>query len=418
MPGDASALHLLALIDLGERKADEAIAHLRRCLEIRPEFPEAWSTLGRALLRLTRPGEALAAQERAVALAPQNPEILGNLGNALKALNRPAEAVAVYERARALRPEMGDLAYNEGLARLLLGDFRRGWELYEYRWSRRNAPPPRPVAGPLWLGREPLQGRSLVVPSEQGLGDTLQFVRYLPPLLARGAVVTLVVQRALKEFLDGQWPSVDVRDWTKPVPAGDAHCPLLSLPRAFATELATIPPAPYLRPPAAKTARWRQSLALRPGPKVGFVWAGGPGHQNDFQRSIPLSVFRECFRGIPGNFYGLQKDIRPSDQAVLPATPELTNLSGQIGNFADTAAIVANLDLVVAVDTAVAHLAGALGTPTWLLLPFAPDWRWLLGRRDSPWYPAMVLFRQPAPGDWTSVLAEVRRLLAGVGKTQ
>jgi hypothetical protein len=221
--------------------------------------------------------------------------------------------------------------------------------------------------------------------------------------------VHLEVQPSLQTLLSEQSLAKTVSAKGDSLPMTDWQCPLLSLPGAFATTLESIPaPRAYLKAPAKKAAEWRQELAAKKGPKIGLVWSGNPTHQNDRHRSIPLAAFRRIFRGQAGNFFSLQRDVRPGDAAALAALPELSDLGPRLHDFAETAAIVANLDLVITVDTAAAHLAGAMGTKTWLLLPYAPDWRWLLERKDSPWYASLRLFRQPTSGAWGPVLEEVR----------
>jgi ADP-heptose:LPS heptosyltransferase len=246
------------------------------------------------------------------------------------------------------------------------------------------------------------------------LGDTLQFVRYLPLLSARGAAVHLEVQAPLRTLLAGQVPATKVWVRGEELPETDFHCPLLSLPGAFGTGLDSIPgPRSYLAAPAERAAAWGRDLDAAGTPKVGLVWAGSRAHRADRHRSIPLAAFQRVFRGLPARFFSLQKDAREGEAFALAAWPEVTDLAGRLADFAETAAVIARLDLVVTVDTAVAHLAGALGAETWLLLPFSPDWRWLLGREDSPWYASLRLFRQPAPGSWGPVLERVRAELGG-----
>ena len=419
-PGNARVLHLLGLCRLAQGRPAEGVDLLRRCLEARPDFPEALTNLGRGLCALDRVEEAIGAHERALRLDPGMAEAHGNLGNALKALHRLDEALAAYGRALALRPDSADLRYNVGLTQLTAGNLAQGWSGYEHRLGRPNAPRVGLADIPPWRGEAPLAGRSILVHAEQGMGDTLQFVRFLPSLTASGAQVRLVVQPALQGFLAGQLEAGVV--WAKgdPLPRFDFQCPLMSLPLALGTTLESIPCAhgPYLRAPVDGAALWKRRLAGRAGPKVGLAWSGNPAHENDGRRSIPLAVFQGILAGTRGDFFGLQVDPRPEDAAVLAGLPQVTDLSPRIRDFRDTAAIVANLDLVITVDTAVAHLAAALGVPTWILVAHAPDWRWMLGREDSPWYPSVRLFRQPGAGDWRSVVGRVRAQLRGLSATE
>ena len=408
-PGNATVLHLLGVIRLATGRIGESVVLFRRCLSLRPQFPEALTNLGRALLALNKPLEALEAHERALTINPRLAEIHGNLGNTLKFLHRTDEAIDSYRRALEIWPDSADLKYNIALVYLLKGDLLRGWEGYESRWDRKKSSGRRPLSQPRWQGKSSLEGKSLFVYAEQGLGDTLQFARYVPLLTGQGAAVRLEVQPSLKALLSAQFPGTIVSAKGELVPPFDLHCPLLSLPGAWGTELDSIPGAvPYLRAPADRAAEWRRRLAEKKGLNIGLTWSGSAAHQSDRHRSIPLAVFSEAFCDLTANFYSLQKEARPGDAAALASLTSVTDLGPQLQDFSDTAAVVANLDLVITVDTAVAHLAGALGVRTWLLLPFAPDWRWLLDRRDSPWYPSIRLYRQSVPGDWNPILKDLR----------
>ena len=271
--------------------------------------------------------------------------------------------------------------------------------------------PLRKLPQPLWTG-EDLAGKTILLHHEQGLGDTIQFMRYAPLVAARGARIVLELQPALVRLAAGFQGTMEIVAAGSPLPPFDFHCPLLSLPERFATDLATIPVAiPYLVPETEATARWRRQLAPGAGLKIGLVWAGNPAHQDDRKRSLPLERLMPLLK-VPGlRWFSLQVGERAGDIARLPGGM-ITDLSQNLTDLAETAAAIANLDLVVAVDTSVVHLAGALGRPVWVLLPFAPDWRWMLGRDDSPWYPSLRLFRQKRPDDWDAVVAKVRRALA------
>jgi hypothetical protein len=294
--------------------------------------------------------------------------------------------------------------------RLAMGDFATGWQKYEWRWHHKSLDlPRRGLKQPLWLGRENLFGRTILLHAEQGLGDTIQFARYAPLVARRGATVMLDVPPPLEALLASLRDVTLVRSHALPLPVFDYQCPLPSLPLALGTMLETIPAeVPYLSPPADRVEKWRALIGNDTPPRIGLAWAGCPAHKNDRNRSIPLALLRPLL-GTPGGapaprFFALQKELREADRPILEAAPALTQLADQIDDFADTAAIIALLDLVITVDTSVAHLAGALGKPVWILLPFAADWRWMIQRSDSPWYPSARLFRQPAIGDWQSVV--------------
>jgi tetratricopeptide (TPR) repeat protein len=389
---------------------EEAVAAYRKAIALRPAMAGAHNHLGNSLKALGHLNEAASAFERTIAASPQHAEAWNNLANTLCDLKQFERADAAYARARAAQPDAADIKYNEAFAHLLRGDYRRGWEHFDCRSAMRKGAGPRSFSPPRWTGSSPLQGKSLLVYAEQGLGDTLQFIRYVRILRrVQAANILLEVQPGLKGLLSGLPDAGRIFGQGEKLPDFDFHCPLMSLPRIFGTQLDSIPDSvPYLTPPADQAARWRAALAKSARPRVGLVWAGNPRHPQDRFRSIPLSLLLPAIRDLPGSFFVLQKDLRPGDRELIAAAPELTDLSAQLADFTDTAAIVAALDLVVTVDTAVAHLAGSLAVPTWLLLPFAPDWRWLLERTDSPWYPTFKLFRPPAVGDWRAVLAQVR----------
>jgi hypothetical protein len=292
------------------------------------------------------------------------------------------------------------------LALLATGDYRGGFAEYEWRWKRSGAPPRGNFGRPLWRGEYPLQHRTILLHAEQGLGDTIQFVRYAPPLVRSGAKVILKVHQQLTtlfsrlEGCDSVIPFGDAR------PAYDVHCPLGSLPLAFKTVPAGVPAEiPYLSADSGRVARWRPRLESHRRPWVGLVWAGNVDHPNDRNRSVPLAKLRPLWEGDV-RVVSLQRDLRAGDAEMLATSPVL-HLGGALADFDDTAAVLALCDLVVTVDTSVAHLAAAMGRPVWILLPYFSDWRWTAAAGSSPWYPAARLFRQPRPGDWDSVVARV-----------
>jgi hypothetical protein len=296
---------------------------------------------------------------------------------------------------------------------LRLGDFATGWREYEWRWEEKPWKGAKPrFARPEWLGAEPLAGKTLLLYNEQGLGDTLQFCRYAKRAAESGANVVLVVQPQLRSLLAGLEGTTRVLERRSELPAFDCHCPLPSAPLAFKTGLDTIPAdIPYIRSDPALVGAWRERLGAKTRPRVGVAWSGNPGHLNDRNRSVALAQMLPL-ASEEGEWVSLQKDTRAADARVLASRSDIRHFGEALGDFADTAALVEHMDVVVTVDTSVAHLAGAMGKPTWILLPFNPDWRWLLDREDSPWYPTARLFRQPAIGDWASVIARVRDELA------
>jgi hypothetical protein len=401
-----------ACLELG--RTDEALAGFDDVLAKNPSHVGALVNRGNTLLRFNRPAEAILSYDKALAAMPGHPQILTNRGHALRRLDRPLEALADFEAALVKGPEFPEAHFEAAMTRLTLGDFDAGWKAYEWRWktgafaSRR-----RQLRAPLWLGDAPVTGKTILLHAEQGFGDTIQFIRYAPLLAGRGAKVVCEVQPELQSLLS-RFEGIDIIAKGEPLPPFDLHCPLLSLPLAFGTKPGTIPTSvPYLVPPAERLAHWRDRLP--PGaPRAGFVWSGSSSHKNDGNRSIPLARLAALFADPPLACFSLQCELRDADSEVLRGLPKLVHLGDELRDFADTAAVISLLDIVVAVDTSVAHLAGALGKPVVILLPYAADFRWMRGRDDSPWYPTAKLFRQPAFGDWDSVIArlggELRRL--------
>lgn len=397
-----------ALRSLG--RLDEAVDALKRALVLDPSLGDAPANLGAVLHAAARYEEALPWLWRAHRLRPDHQETVVNLGTVLRDLRRFADAEACFRHALAHRP--GDAGAHLALAvsRLVQGDLPGGWEAFEWRWRR--------FPGQPWSG-EPLAGRTLLLHAEQGFGDTIQFARYAPLAAERGGRVLLEVPRPLVRLLKQSLPeAVRVIPKTDSPPHHDLHCPLMSLPRAFGTALDSIPAAlPYLRADPEDAAAWRERLAGPPGLRVGLVWAGNPNHRNDRNRSLPPDRLAPL-AAVPGlRLIGLQTgDAR--NALPSPLRDRVEDVMDAVRDFADTAALLANLDLVIAVDTAIVHLAGALGRPAWVLLPYAPDWRWLLGRADTPWYPSLRLFRQPRPGDWSAVAGTVAALLRAVKRPE
>ena len=392
----------------------EALASADRVIALKPEHSRAWNNQGNALLKLARHDEAMAAYRKALTLDPGYGECFYNYGIALQVVGRVAEALAYFEKALALRPDLTDIRFNEGLARLLLGDLKRGLEIYEGRFDKtEQAPQRRKFDQPLWTGGG-LAGKTILVHAEQGHGDTIQFVRYVPLLARAGATVLLEVQQSLTALL-AEVEGVarifgrDQAGRSETLPAFDTHQYLVSLAHIMGTELHSIPTEiPYIRPPADRLELWRKRLPPADGLRVGLTWAGNPEVKSDARRSVGLPLFAPLV-SVPGiTFVSLHREVRPEHAATLRALPQIVHFGEQLRDFADTAALIAELDLVISSDTAVAHLAGAMGKPLWLLTMLSPDWRWLLQREDSPWYPTAKLYRQPRVGDWASVLDRVR----------
>jgi tetratricopeptide (TPR) repeat protein len=388
---------------------EEAVGQYDAVLAVHPTHAETHCNRGNALASLGRYADAIAAYDRALANRPGYVKALTNRGIALQTLGRHQEALAEFGKVLAIDKGHADAHHNEALTLLTLGDYRRGFAAYEWRWQRTGMPARRRSLGkPLWLGEYPLGRKTILLHAEQGLGDTIQFVRYAPLLAKTGATVLIEVQPELTDLLARVAGVSGVVASGAPLPAFDVHCPMGSLPHALKTEPATIPAdSPYLKASAERIAKWRERIERLPSPRVAIAWSGRAGHANDRNRSIALARLEPLLALEGASFVSIQRELRAEDGETLARTPRLTHVGGDLDDFDDTAAVVSLVDLVISVDTSVVHLAAALGRPTWILLPFWPDWRWMLDRADSPWYPTARLFRQSAPGGWDSVLAQV-----------
>ncbi len=446
-PNHPPTLFNLAHAQLQARRFADGAATLVACLQITPNFAGAHVNLANALFRLglvedaigaaaiavrLAPGdvdallchaailhhsgaheEAIGLYRRVLARAPEHAGALSSLGNSLRSVGRLDESLDAHDRAMRLAPDDATFGFNRALALLTAGRYEEGWRDYELRW-RRPIDRPRFAALP-WRGQD-IAGQTILLHADQGLGDTLQFVRYVPMVAARGARIVLEVQGCLVRLLRAQ-PHLGASDIVasgERLPHFDVHCPLMSLPHAFGTILETVPACvPYLHADAARTAAWRARLP-QDRLLVGLVWAGSPhrdefeAHLRDRRRSLPV----DCLAGLAHltgvQFVSLQKDATPPAIKGLP----IIDAMAEVTDFADTAAVAAALDLIISVDTSCAHLAGAMGLPVWMLSRYDACWRWLRGRNDSPWYPTMRLYRQPTPWSWPDVIAQVRMDLA------
>lgn len=446
-PGHAPATNNLGIIRHAQGRLDEACALYRRAIDIDPQNADAVTNLGVALQALGQIEEArttlLAARKLAPAAAaialnlgnlelgvgaveaaealyrealtldPDSAPAQVNLGRALKEQGRVAEALSACVRARTMAPGLAAAHWNEGLCRLLLGDFKRGWPGFLWRWAA-AAVPPHGLDLPEWDGTL-LRGRHLLVHAEQGLGDTIQFIRFVP-LLARfePASVTVMVQPGLIDLV-ASLPGIDRVIGPQAAPAGvDLRVPLLDLPGWFGLGAADFAVGvPYLHADTTAAARWKAALDGAPGRRIGVVWKGRADHANDRNRSMRLDDLLPLAATPGTRWFSLQRETSADEEAALAAAG-IEALGPRFTDMADTAAALAALDLVISVDTSIAHLAGALGRPVWVMLPAVPDWRWLLNRADSPWYPAARLFRQPQRGDWKSVVGALGAALSSL----
>src|SRR5262249_16533461 len=350
----------------------------------------------------------LVSYDQAIALKSDFADAFCNRAAALHKMKRLDEALASYDQAIALKPDYADGYRNRALARLLMGRYHEGWKDNEWRWEAKDFPSRRPnINVPTWQG-ENLKGRHLLVFSEQGLGDAIQFVRYLSLLTERQCKITLLASAKLVPLLRLSSEQIEIVSELSGVENFDFQIPLMSLALAFNTRLETIPSkTPYLFASPDRVNVCPNRLAKSQVLRVGIGWAGNPIFAGDKSRSIGLPRLAPLLSVPRVQFISLQKDLRSGDEELLRQHPQVIHLGDRLDDFSDTAAVMSLLDLTISVDTAPAHLAGALGRPVWVLLPYVPDWRWLLDRDDSPWYPSARLFRQPAAGDWDSVVAKV-----------
>jgi tetratricopeptide (TPR) repeat protein len=409
----------VAYYDLGvalaaSKQFDEAIDAYRQAVQLNPRDEWAWNNLGNTYMLAGRLPEAIEAVREAIRLKPDWGEAYCNLGGVLISQGEIESAAEVFELALKKAPQHPVVHYNHGVLLLLRGDYERGWGEYEWRWKCAEVHVPTRFDSPPWRG-EPLEGKTILLHAEQGLGDTIQFSRYVPMVAERGGQVFLCVQPEAVSLLKTLPGVRQIAQSPKQMPACQVHCYLMDLPLALGTRVETIPKAsPYLYPDPSRREKWGRKLPAGRDLKVGLAWAGRPTHVSDSLRSMKLSQFGPLSTVSGVAFFSLQKGAG-SEQAIAPPVGmNWIDLVSEINDLADTAALISHLDLVITVDSAVAHLAGALGKPVWILTRFAPDWRWMLKREDSPWYPTARLFRQAAPGDWATVVEQVCRELAGL----
>ncbi|MGA2402195.1 MAG: tetratricopeptide repeat-containing glycosyltransferase family protein [Syntrophobacteraceae bacterium] len=388
---------------------DDAVYTYNLALEIYVnDIVDVLNRRGNSLLYLDRPEEALESYNRALELAPRKSSLLFNRANVLQKLARMDEALESYDRALSCKPDLAEAKMEKSHCRLATGDFQKGLPEYESRWETAQLKSLKSGSSkPLWLGEENLAGKIILLWAEQGFGDTIQFLRYVP-LAAQTAGLTILrvpaVLRSLAQTLDCP---VSIITFGDALPPHDFNCPLMSLPLAFGTTLESIPAdVPYLSAKPDQVEKWRNQLGPRIRPRIGLVWAGRRREPVNRTRDMGLEVF-DPLRRLDVEIISLQKEIPDQDRNVIESMPQITCLGEKLSDFADTAALIENLDMVISVDTVVAHLAGALGKPVWIMLRHSGEWRWLVGRSDSPWYPTARIFRQKTPGDWAGVVSDV-----------
>lgn len=448
VPSFAQAHYNLGLVQQELKEFDQALKSYDRAIELKPDYAEAWCNKGAALQSLGLMDEAIKCYQQAIGFQPQYADAHCNLGVALleckqfnasiasftqainikpdfalayfnrgvayKELNQLNSAIADYTATARLDPQHAEAFWNASLALLTGGDYKNGLILYEWRWRRAGfAGLQRNFDKPLWLGKEPIAGKTILLHCEQGLGDAIQFVRYVGLLKSAQARIVLEAPASLMRLFQTLKDVDQLVMRGELLPEFDVHCPLLSLPLAFKTEINTIPlSGKYIDANQGKVSGWAARLGAKTKPRIGLIWSGSVGHQNDANRSISL---KDLLPVLDNRFeyVCLQKEIRPSDLAFLESAP-IQVLAQEIEDFEDTAALCELMDLIIGVDTSVAHLAGALGRPTWILLPFAPDWRWLLNRSNSPWYRSVKLYRQDDAREWGNVFNALRADLKNI----
>lgn len=395
------------------KRYEDALLSFDQAIAAKPDYAEAHNSRGDVLACLKRYDQALSSFDQALRLRADLAGAHNNRGAVLRLLRRYDEALASFDQALRLQPDYAEARWNKALLDLALGRYEEGWALFEWRWRIADFKPGlRHFTQALWLGDAALAGKTILLWAEQGLGDALQFCRYAAQVKALGARVVVEVAPPLVAVVSTLDPELQVVPAGQPLPDFDLQCPLMSLPHALKTTLEHMPPAgAYLHAEAAKVLQWRDRLGPRDKPRVGLVWSGSIHHKNDSSRSIALRELAPLL-GEPYEFHSLQIEYRADDAACLQETPAVIRHEADLHDFSDTAALLANLDIVVCVDTSVAHLAAAMGRPTLVLLAYESDYRWLLDRSDSPWYDSVHLLRQTQSGQWAPVIAQAREELA------
>ncbi|MBF0168374.1 MAG: glycosyltransferase family protein [Alphaproteobacteria bacterium] len=406
LPQHGGAALLMGLCALALGRHQEAVAWLDSCKDKVPEDGQRLAALGLARKGAGDLRGAIEALAVAASLMPLKAEVRVNLANLLQDCGEFEESLSIYRQAAALEPDNAQLRYNLGMTLLTLGRFEEGWTEAEWRWKAAGLDLERvDFQAPAWHGEE-MGGRTLLLWAEQGLGDTIMFCRYVPMLAAKGIKILLQAPRILHPLLTSLKGLSGLYAEGDPLPPFDAHAPLLAVPGRMKTCLETIPgEAPYLHPPKDRQDFWRQELAGLEGLKAGLVWRGNPNHPNDVNRSLSPALLTPLLNIKGIDWMAIQPEVGAEAPPIANAGPRLTD-------WGDTAGLLANLDLVIAVDTSTAHLAGALARPCWLLLPALPDWRWMEKRTDSPWYPTMTLFRQESLGDWEGAVSRLGEALS------
>ena len=410
-PHQVEILTTLGILLLQQGRSEAGFQHIKKSLSLNPNQPAALYNMAVELQRLTRLDDALSCYNQALKLDPKDINSLLNRGNTLKDLKHYQDAIASFKSALALQPNIPSAHWNKAITHILLGEYEQGWKEYEWGWQCGERGQARKYTQQTWLGDSAIAGKTVLIHPEQGFGDLIQFCRYVPLLENIGAKVILEVSAALVDLMTTLSPNVKVIKQGDLLPNFDLVCPVMSLPLAFKTKVETIPAnVPYLSVSESKKHSWQQKLGSKTKPRIGIVWSGSMTNKIDnnlcARRNIPLEQIQSLFE-MPFEFHVLQKEFRPEDQSALATLNHLHLHQDDLMDFSDTAALIEEMDLVISVRTSVAHLSGALGHCTWVLLPYSADYRWLVDRDDSPWYPTVALFRSQKIGDWSEVISNV-----------
>ena len=393
------------------KRFDEAIAHYDRALSMNPNYFEAWSNKGNALREIQRFDEAIAHYDQALSINPNYFEAWSNKGFTLHELQRFDEAIAHYDQALSINPNYFDALWNKSISLLIQGDFENGFSLYESRWlsyKASEAAGRRSFEKPTWLGKESLEGKTILLYGEQGLGDFIQFCRYVKLVTGLGAKVILEVPKSLASLMENLEGVSRLVIKGQELPAFDYQCPLLSLPISLNTSISSIPGyIPYLAVHPNRVAEWSLRLGEKRKKRIGLVWSSMSNFKDDSKRSLMLFDLIKALPSERFEYICLQKELKDCDKECFENYKNIRFFGDELIDFSDTAALIENIDLVISTCTSIPHLSGALGKETWLLLSYVPDWRWLLGRDDSPWYPSIRLYRQEAAGKWDEPLKKV-----------
>lgn len=414
-PKQVEILTTLGIVLLQQGRSELGFQQLKKSLSINPNQPAALYNMAVELQKLTRLDEALFYYNQTLKLNPHDINAQINRGNTLKDLKEYKAAIASFESALSLQPKISSVHWNKALTHILLGEFEQGWKEYEWGWQCGERGTPRKYTQPTWLGDEIIVSKTILIHPEQGFGDLIQFCRYIPMLEKLGAKVILEAPESLLDLMKSLSPALIVIKEGDPLPVFDFVCPVMSLPLALKTTLHTIPASiPYLKVRDTKRTLWQAKLGLKTKPRIGIVWSGSMTNKIDnnlcTRRNIPLEQLKSLF-DLPFDFHVLQKEIRPEDKLTLDTLTQLHIHQDELNDFADTAALILEMDLIISVCTSVAHLSGALGHRTWVLLPYSADYRWMTNKDDSPWYPSVKLIRELEIGNWSDVISITREKL-------